>query len=164
MRNCKSKLIAIMIFAACIPVSLGKTTEKCSKERILGFPKDRSLGMLKIQDVNTVRQIKDFHHWITKPDWWDFDWEYLCEAQGDVNIPVGKRAGLFITNPAAWRDLSPLKELKPDDLYILSISGCYQDVPRSRDKCMDHLKVLTGLKVLVLNHTNITNIGIQNIE
>ncbi|MHC4755413.1 MAG: hypothetical protein ACYTBP_09735, partial [Planctomycetota bacterium] len=77
------------------------------------FPSDRSLGMLKIQDAGIVRQIKDFHYWIDGTTW-----EYFGEAQGDVTVPAGKRLALFV-NKAAWRDLSPLSKLRPDDLYML---------------------------------------------
>jgi len=140
-----------------------KALKPQNNERILHFPRDRSLGMLKIQDAGTVRQIKDFNCWIVKSDWWNPDWEYLCEAQGDVTVPAGKRLALIV-NKAAWRDLSPLSKLRPDDLYRLIMFGSLLEPDKPDDRCMQHIAGLTGLKVLSLSGTNISSKGLRYIK
>ncbi|MHC4756981.1 MAG: hypothetical protein ACYTBP_17810, partial [Planctomycetota bacterium] len=122
------------------------------------FPTDRSLGMLHIQDAGTVRQIKTFHH---RND--GTTWEYFGEAQGDVTVPAGKRLALFV-NRAAWRDLSPLSELRPDDLYKLRLPGGISQIVKPDDRCMPHIAGLTSLKVLGLVGTNISSKGLRYIK
>ena len=135
-----------------------------NKTRIIHFPRDRSLGMLKTREVNTVLQIKTFHYWIRKSDWWRPEWEYFGEAIGSVNVPVGKQLGLFVTKPPEWKDLSPLAKLQPDDLYMVNICGSYQNGPRPGNRCMKNIRGLTGLKVLELNYTNITSRGLKFLD
>lgn len=129
-------------------------------ERILHFPADRSIGMVKIKDSHLSRQIMSFAFWLEADDWWNRDWEYLAEAQGDVKIPAGKLAALYV-NKSGWEDLSPLSALRPDDLHMLSFSN--NDVQRPRDKCMPHVAHLTGLKVLNLWFTDIGTEGMSHI-
>ncbi len=131
-------------------------------QRVLHFPKDRSLGTLKIQDSGLKRQIKTFHYWIDGANWYEHA-EYLGAAKGDVIIPAGKRVALFIS-PSAWKDLSPLTRLKKDDLYFLCIKGSYSGGPRPGDACMNHIAHLTGLKQLEILYTNITTKGIRQID
>lgn len=127
------------------------------EERVVHFPKDRSLGQLMIQDANTLRLIKSFHHWVTQED---TEWEFLGEAKGDVVIPPGQRLALSVSQ-TSWEDLSPLSRLQPDDLYMLSISGPYPSGPRLDDRCMPHVAHITGLKVLNLENTNFSARGMR---
>ena len=128
--------------------------------RVLHFPTDRSLGQVKIQDVNTPRIILDFHHWCTEED---TNWELLGEATGDVVVPSGSRAALFVS-PGGWRDLSGLSRLQPDDLYKLSIEGPYPSGPMPGDDVMPHIAQLGGLKVLMLERTCITTAGLRHLH
>ncbi len=155
-------LAVIVAGAVLLPMAArAKTSEDSS--RVVHFPEDRSLGRLLIQDADTVRQIKDFHHWIGKSDWWNPDWEYLGEAKGDVTVPAGKRLALFVSKDA-WKDLSPLSELQPNDLYMLGLPGSVPDPVKPDDRCMPHITGLTGLKVLNLNWTNVSSKGLQFIR
>ena len=99
--------------AAKSPAEENKSTKPQGKERIVHFPKNRSLGRLMIQDANLVRNIQTFYYWTGTGD---SEWEYLAEAQGDVKIPAGKRLSLSIDRNA-WKDMSSLSNLGPDDLY-----------------------------------------------
>jgi len=83
--------------------------------RIVHFPADRSLGKLYTQDADTVRELTYWFHWTGTGEG---ELEYLCEAQGDVHVPEGKRLSLTVSK-AGSRDLSALSKLRPDDLYGL---------------------------------------------
>ncbi|MFC1676540.1 redoxin domain-containing protein [Planctomycetota bacterium] len=153
-------LVTMLFFAVAATICPAKAADKA---RVLHFPKDRSIGMLKIQGADTVRRIEDFYHSIGKTDWWNSDWEYLGEAMGDVTIPKGKRLALFVSK-AAWRDLSPLSKLDPNDLYMLRLPGSMSESIKPDDRCMQHIAGLTGLKVLVLHWTNIGSKGLQHLK
>ena len=128
------------------------------KSRVVHFPKNRSLGKLEIQDENAVRELTYWFHWtgIAGPQW-----EYLGQAQGDVLVPAGKRLSLFV-DKTAWRDLSALSKLRPDDLYRLYLPAIpLTDRVKPDDKCMPHIAHLTGLKSLALDRTDITAKGLK---
>ena len=129
--------------------------------RILHFPRDRSMGKLFVKDMSIKRRIDTFHHWIDNANW-----EYFGQAMGDVRVPADKQLRLLIYSGFlnAWKDLSPLSKLKPDDLYRLSIHGPYTGGLRPGNRCMPHLAGLTGLRVLDLRNTNISSEGIKFIK
>ncbi len=129
-------------------------------EQIVHFPPDRSLGILKIQDANMPRYIDTFFYWTTQED---TEWKYLTQAKGDVTIPAGKRLSLSV-NKSGWKDLSPLSNIGPDDLYMLSIYGPFEGGPLPDDKCMPHITHLTGLKVLFLENTTISAEGLKFLK
>ncbi|MHC4397246.1 MAG: leucine-rich repeat domain-containing protein [Planctomycetota bacterium] len=145
-------LVLMVVFGA---VCSSQAAGAESKERILHFPEERSLGALYVQDENIERRIKTFHYWI---DGTEEKWGYLGEATGDVTVPAGKRLSLRVSKTAC-KDLSPLSVLGPDDLYELSLS-----FKPASDRCMPHLAGLTGLKVLGLGKTNVTSKGIRFIK
>ena len=124
--------------------------------RVVHFPEGRSLGKLEIQDDNAVRELTYWFHWtgIEGPQW-----EYLGQAQGDVQVPAGKRLSLVV-NKTAWRDLSALSKLRPDDLYRLYLPAISTDRVKPDDKCMPHIAHLTGLKSLALDQTDVTDKGL----
>jgi len=121
-------------------------------ERVLHFPKDRSLGSLYVQDTSVVRRINTFSYWTECND----EWQYLGQAMSDVEVPAGKRLHLEIRR-SAGTDLSPLSKLCPDDLYRLSIFA------PADDKCAQHLKHLTGLRELSLESTSVGEQGIRSL-
>jgi len=142
------------------PVEELKSIRPQGKERIVRFPKERSLGRLMIQDANAVGNIHAFSYWTGAGD---SEWEYFAEAQGDVIVPAGKRLSLSIDRNA-WQDLSPLKNLDSEDLYKLSFAGMVDDYSWSPDdRCMPYISHLTGLKILMLSNTNISAEGLKFI-
>ncbi len=142
--------------------SRSKQTESAkipTKERVVNFPKDRSLGQLYIQDAGSVRQLNYWFHWT---DTGEAASQYLGEAQGEVHVPAGKR--LFLTvNQTAWKDLSWLSKLGPDDLYGLGFSVLLAEPDKPSDQCMEHIAHLTGLKHLGLDRTDVTDKGFKYI-
>jgi len=153
-------LAAGVAFAQSRPAEMEET--ETGGVRIVHFPKDRSLGTLKLLDKNRKRQIATFFYWIDGHSWWS-DWEYLGEAKGDVTVPAGKFLGLEI-NPDGWRDLSPLSRLRPDDLYELNFWSRQTNRAKASDRCLKHIEHLTGLKVLDLAFTNITGKGMRSVR
>ena len=130
-----------------------KVTVPRSKERIVHFPKDRHLGTLRLQ-TETGKHMSILDR--------GFDYEYFGSAKGDVSVPAGKRLILFASQDA-WKDFSPLSNLRPDDLYQLLVDGSYSGGPKPGDVCMKHLAGLTGLKQLRLNSTTITYRGLRHV-
>ncbi len=135
------------------------------KQRVVHFPADRSIGKLMIQDENAKRHIKSFHYWTEAGD---SEWEHLGQAQGDVSVPAGVRLALTV-GTGAWKDLSGLFALNPDDLHMLSIygpaaGGPSPGGPLPGDGCMPCIAHLTGLKILYLGNMNVTERGLQSIR
>ncbi len=136
-----------------------KFTEVPSVERVLHFPKTRSLGSLMIGEENPgVRTI---------PSPYPFDgisWEQYGHAQGDVKIPRGKRVRLILDS-WTWQNpqtLSALKQLKPDDIYSLILSPKWSSGGRKpSNNCMPYIAHLTGLNTLNLDGANITIRGLE---
>jgi len=120
--------------------------------RVLHFPKDRSIGRLKIQDIGINESLfQSIHKSGDK-------WEYFGEAIGDVVVPEDKQLKLIVSK-AGVQDLSPLSTLGWNDLHTLDLKSTGAD-----DTCMRHLDGLTGLKVLNLRGTKITDVGLQVIK
>lgn len=124
--------------------------------RTLHFPTDRSLGKVLVCEPVPDRPLEGFSYWIRGEDW-----SYLADARGDVAVPAGKWISLNVERREAWSDLSPLRNLQPDDLYQLGIHGSYSGGAKPGDACMQHAAHLTGLRVLDLSQTNITGAGMK---
>ncbi len=149
------KTRATLAIGAAAPGTGPADSRASSDERVLHFPRDRSLGRLQVQDVSVTRRIEDFHHWVDGT--WG-KWAYIGEAQGDVVIPAGKRVQLMV-GKNAWQDLSPLAKLRPDDLYELQLVHIPAD-----NRCMPYVGRLTGLKVLNLRMSNIGDTGLRHLR
>jgi Leucine-rich repeat (LRR) protein len=134
-----------------------ESAEPAKNERVVHFPKDRSLGKLYIQDMVESQRFGYWFHWTREGE----EKEYLCEAQGDVRVPSGKRLCLSI-HPTALKDLSALSNLKPDDLYNVSFQTTDR-YPYATDEVMPFISKLTGLKSLNLKRSNITDEGMKYI-
>jgi len=149
----------VAVFIA-VGVAFAQTRPERPEERVVHFPKDRSLGQLRIRDSEAVRELTYWFHWtgIKGPKW-----EYLCEAKGDVHVPSGKQLSLN-TNRTSWRDLSWLSKLRPDDLYELGLTALSIDPVKPSDGCMPHIAHLTGLKSLGLQMTDVSDRGLEYIR
>ncbi|HPC96453.1 MAG TPA: hypothetical protein PLU87_16010 [Sedimentisphaerales bacterium] len=124
--------------------------------RTLHFPADRSLGKVLICEPVPDRPLEGLFYWIRGEDW-----KYLADARGDVAVPAGKWISLTVECKEAWSDLSPLRNLQPDDLYQLGIHGWSTGGTKPGDACMTYVAHLTGLRVLDLSQTNITGAGMK---
>jgi Leucine-rich repeat (LRR) protein len=125
---------------------------------VLHFPAERSLGNLMVRPARPEEPIDALDYWVR-----DEGWEVLGPARGDVAVPAGSQIFLRISDVQAWRDLSPLAKLGPDDLYSLALRGSYGAGPKPGDLCMTHIAHLTGLHSLDLKETNITGAGMRHV-
>lgn len=85
-------------------------------------------------------------------------WEPLGEARGIITVPEGKELRLIV-NPQAASDLSPLSELRPDDLQYLQLSST-----RVSNAQLAYLSKLSGLRVLWLYDTPISDAGLVHLH
>lgn len=139
-------------------IAFGQSPPDGSEFRTVQFPSDYSVGQLSIQDAGQVRRITDWFHW-----GYAEQWDSLGEAQGDVHVPAGKRLRLSL-NKTAWRDLSWLSKLRPDDLYMLLLPALSSDPVKPSDGCMPHIARLAGLRSLNLGQTDVTDKGFRYIK
>jgi len=126
--------------------------------RILRFPADRTLGSVNVLPADEPREIRSYFFWTDR----GAEWEYLCQARGDVSVPPGKIAQLQVA-PDVWRDLSPLATLDPDGLHSLTVYGPFQGGAMPTDAVTPHIARLTGLRSLTVDHAIITSAGVKNL-
>jgi len=155
MRICMMTVVIGLFLSAGVPSQTVAATTH-SQARIIHFPVDRSLGKLWLRDADAVEP--DDARFVESDAQ-----DYLGPAQGDVAIAAGKHVCLMVS-PTAAGDLSPLGDLRPDDLHKLYLAGHSPNHPKPGDKCMEHIAKLTGLKVLVLEHTNTTDRGLAHLR
>lgn len=122
--------------------------------RVLHFPPDRTLGTIRIMDSSFERKLDTFYHWLDDSEW--VDWS---TARGEVVIPKGKHVWLVL-NPRACSDLSGLQELRPNDIYKLSVDYTERGGPSLDDTGMAHIAHLTGIRYLHLRWSNVTDAGL----
>jgi Leucine-rich repeat (LRR) protein len=131
-------------------------------KRVLHFP-DYALGHLYTQDEYDERDLY-------RGSWWGNSGERndLGPAQGDVTVPAGKQVIMILAGDV-WADpnkLEGLKQLRPDDLYNLTISPGWAapGAPPPTDKCIPHITHLTGLKELDLSQSHISENGLGQLS
>ncbi|HEX4145096.1 MAG TPA: M56 family metallopeptidase [Pirellulales bacterium] len=121
-----------------------KKDQPAAAERVLLFPADRVMGTVYVREATE----KGYAFGIFSEEW-----KRVGEARGDVRVPAGKEVRLDL-NKAASSDLSGLDLLAPDDLTMLNCGNT--DVS---GKELPHIGRLTGLLVLCLDSTPITDAG-----
>ncbi len=168
------------VIAAPVQVRSDDSNRRASKppgERIVRFPKDRSLGRVGTYDWNAPL-------WTPQPP----KGEKLGQARGDVVVPAGKQLVLMFADERrdddAPIDLSPLDELRPTDLQALVIpfarfntknverltrhaSLRYLSLgPLSKvtDESLAPLEKMTWLEVLLLPEANVTDKGLVHLK
>jgi beta-lactamase regulating signal transducer with metallopeptidase domain/Leucine-rich repeat (LRR) protein len=104
--------------------------EADTAERIIHFPKERSLGLLSLRSAHA--------------DEWE-KWRERGQARGDTPVPEGTQRRLSVTEKT-YENLADLATLRADDLQDLYLSS-----PQLQDDDLRHLKGLTGLQFLTLS-------------
>ena len=117
-----------------------------AQERVVHFPKDKSIGMLLILDMNDVDTSS-----------YD-DWQPLCEATGDVKVPQGKALRLDLDKNGG-NNLSALSKLEPDDLVMLFCRGV-----EIQDEQFKFISNLTSLREIYLREAHILGTGFKYLK
>ena len=117
-------------------------------------------------------------------------WEYLSAAQGDVPVPEGRNVQLLVylalgpresarlhaQNP--WKhqltvadrvrkdpeNLSGLAKLDPNDLFRLSVCSAMYRRTGTDPRIFEPIRHLTGLRILSLNETGVTDKGLEHLR
>jgi hypothetical protein len=154
-----------------------------SATRILSFPSGQCIGNLYLEPESGTTW--DSEH--VRPE---SKLEYLSAAQGDVCVPEDRNIKLWVQlvlspresqrmlrqNPQAHQltvadrvrkdpeDLSGLSELEPNGLYWLLISTEMYGRTGTNPLIFKPISRLTGLKILTLSSTGITNEGLVYLK
>lgn len=120
--------------------------------RILKFPHRHSLGTLYLAPATQpegwelLAQVRAL---IVSPENEPIKWEWFEEARGSVTIPEGMKVKLKIGGKCSLQALTLLKE---DDLHTIDLSRS-----EVTDIGLSHISALTGLKVLELTATKVSD-------
>ena len=101
-------------------------------ERMVTFPKDRSIGTLFVRDWHTTDD----------PFFSQGVWEEFGSAQGDVTVPAGQKLGVQM-NQNAKENVPALANLNPNDLQALEV----WDIDNDSMQAIAHLTALQWLFV-----------------
>jgi hypothetical protein len=117
-------------------------------------------------------------------------WEYLAAAQGDVPVPEGRNIQLMVylavssrelarmraQNPLRYQkgvgdrvrkdpdDLSAMSQLDPNDLFRLSVYSATHQGSGTDPSTLQPIQHLTGLRMLSLKNTGVTDEGLQHLK
>ncbi|MHC4694996.1 MAG: leucine-rich repeat domain-containing protein, partial [Planctomycetota bacterium] len=153
MQNNNRTFLIVLFFCsilACVSSAVN-ATGTAYQERVIHFPKDRSIGWL----YQVERPLPKDCLWHEVLVW---ERERLGEAQGDVRVPADKMLRLDVGNNA-WKGDQPFAGLKPDDIQILNFS----QYPYARDSVLKDVARLTGLEVLFFGKGNFTERGLKHL-
>ena len=151
--------------------------------RVLSFPSGQCTGNLYLEPESSPI-------WDPKCVRLSGEWEYLSAAQGDVRVPEDRNIKLWIRlalspresaklraqNPQAHQltiadrtrkdpdDLSGLSELDPNDLLWLSVGTEMYLRTGADPRIFEPLSRLTGLQILSLHTTGITDEGLEHLR
>ncbi len=132
-------------------VQQANVTAPRSKERVVHFPKDRSIGQLYLVERKSPKDCL-WHEVLI----WERKW--LGEAQGDIRVPADKMLRLGVSRNA-WKGGRPFVGLKPDDIQILT----FYQYPHARDSVLKDIAMLTGLEVLFFGEGYFTKRGLKHL-
>lgn len=151
--------------------------------RVLSFPSGQCMGNLYLEPESGT----DWDPKYVRPSG---KCEYLRPAQGDVLVPKNRNIKLWVRlalspresakllaqNPQAHQqliadrtrkypdDLSGLSELDPNDLLWLSVSSAMYLRAGANPRIFEPISHLTGLRILTLSSTGITDEGLEHLR
>ena len=138
-----------IIITAVIVLGFVNTKLMAGQERIIHFPKDRSIGDVLIRDQDIFAE--NYYAWM--------DWEWLAYAKGDVTIPIGKAVRLDITKQA-WQDGKFFAGLSPNDIQMLS----FDKYKNADDTVLEDVSSLSNLQLLDLSGTQVLGTGLKYLK
>ena len=143
--------------------------------RVIEFPPDQSLGTLYVEPDDF--QTMDSSYVALRNE----EWEYLGQAQGDVKVPSNRNIQLRVMlrlrsedrprlNSQSTKtlrdqcyvgpdDLSGLSSIDPNDLTRITVN-CLSPMKHVNERVLEPLSHMTGLQMLELWDTGVTNEGI----
>ncbi|MCP4640250.1 MAG: M48 family metalloprotease [bacterium] len=122
--------------------------------RVLQFPANTSLGTLKIRKIGAEYDALPFAWWMGDEQ----SWQDAGPASGAVTIPADHEVRLDVGVTSAG-GLAALKQLPPDALHMLALQN-----PETADRDLRHIEHLTGLRVLYLSWTKVTDAGLDSVK
>ena len=151
--------------------------------RVLSFPSGQCMGNLYLEPESGPG-------WDPKGVCLHGEWEYLNAAQGDVRVPEDRNIKLWVhlalspwesakmraQNPQAHQltiadrtrkdpdDLSGLSELGPNDLFWLSVGTEMYLRTGADPRIFEPISHLTGLRMLSLFTSGITDEGLEHLR
>jgi len=164
-------------------ITLLKPKKPPGATKVLSFPSGQCIGNLYLEpesgpgwDPEHVRLFGQ--------------WDYLSAAQDDVRVPEDRNvklsvqlalspresAKMRVQNPLIHQltiadrvrkdpaDLSGLSELEPNDLFRLSVSSAMYRRRGADPRIFEPIRRLTGLQILSLQNTGITDEGIEHLR
>jgi Leucine-rich repeat (LRR) protein len=128
-----------------------KVSTPRSEERIVHFPKDKSIGRCFLVEPQP-EQTCLWHRVLVWPK------TNVGHVRGDVTVPAGKilRLDVWDGGPRAHKALA---RLGPDDVQILNFYQC----KRADDRMLAAASRMTGLKVLFLGQGRFTLKGLKHL-
>ncbi|MGD2095345.1 MAG: hypothetical protein PVH77_10095 [Phycisphaerales bacterium] len=164
-------------------ITFSTPNQPAGATRVLSFPTGQFTGNLYLEPESSP--IWDLKY--VRPSG---EWEYLSAAHGDVRVPEDRNIKLWVRlalspresaklraqNPWAYKlttadrtrkdpyDLSGLSKLEPNDLFWLSVSTETYQRTGAGPQIFEPISRLTGLRMLSLNSTGITDEGIEHLR
>ncbi|MGE5296481.1 MAG: hypothetical protein ACM3VT_16800, partial [Solirubrobacterales bacterium] len=160
--------------------------------RVLHFPPDQYMGRLYAEDPRLGSEYAELGRDLSLPYGLDpkrvamgGDWDFVSLAQGDTAAPIGRNVELLtmLRLPADGgrpgtreykifrvdrrradpEDLSGLSQLDPNDLWGLTIERVMAK-GAAGERVFEPVSHLTGLRVLRLHGTGITDRGLERLR
>jgi internalin A len=171
-----------VILAAEAPLSAGP-----AKARVLHFPADQGVGQVSLENDSDPFTPEPVRLSVYKFDPFTFSHtsEFVGLARGDVRVPSARPVTLSVNlrlrsedrskvepdrqDGIKWfetlgvDDLSGLSGLAPDDLVQLRVSSLV-GMAHVEDRVLRPISRLTGLQILVLSSTGITDEGMKYLR
>ncbi len=164
-------------------ITLSTPKSPAAATRTLSFPSSPCVGNLYLEPESGLS-------WDLRGVRPDGKWEYFSAAQGEVRVPGNRNVRLWVDlglspaeaarfraeNPQYYQvtmadrvrprptDLSGLAKLQPNDLHYLTVSSEMYSRTGVRPEVFAPLSRLTGLEILDLGGSGITDEGLQHLR
>jgi len=181
-----SAVLAVTVVLSAREVSVSGTSAGAPSIRVLHFPKDQSLGVLSTEDPTAQSEYRQHNpdpslRWGLNPQLVNLEtsWQSVGVARGDVTVPSDRDIALRImlkARPAEMtspnlrdrcfsdpEDLTGLSRLDPNDLGMLFVSSLGERT-YADERVVKPLTRLTGLKMLRLYRTGMTDKGVEHLR
>jgi len=172
-------------------ITLLKPRKPAGATKVLSFPSGKVLSFPSGQCMgNLYLEPESGPGWDPKRVCLSGEWEYLRPAQGDLRVPEDRNIKLFVRlapspresakllalNPQAHQltiadrirkepdDLAGLSELGPNDLFWLSVGSEIYLRTGADPRMFEPISRLTGLQILSLVTTGITDEGLEHLR